>query len=43
MKPDRREFLGTLLGGAGWAMLGGCASTMQTCQQQIANRDPVSA
>ncbi|HMG20176.1 MAG TPA: tyrosinase family protein, partial [Kofleriaceae bacterium] len=38
MKPDRREFLGTLLGGAGWAMLGGCASTMQTCQQQIANR-----
>jgi len=38
MKPDRRDFLNTLLGGAGWAMLGGCATTMQSCQQQIANR-----
>ena len=37
MKPDRREFLGTLLGGAGWAVLAGCASN-QSCQQIIANR-----
>lgn len=37
MKPDRREFLGTLLGGAGWAMLGGCA-TLKSCQETIANR-----
>ncbi|HEX7843115.1 MAG TPA: tyrosinase family protein [Kofleriaceae bacterium] len=37
MTQDRREFLGTLLGGAGWAMLGGCA-TLKDCQQAIANR-----
>ena len=37
MKPDRREFLGTLLGGAGWAVLAGCAG-QQSCQQIIANR-----
>jgi len=37
MKQDRREFLGTVLGGAGWAMLGSCA-TFQSCQQAIANR-----
>jgi tyrosinase len=38
MTQDRREFLGTLLGGAGWALLGGCATTMQSCKEQIANR-----
>jgi tyrosinase len=38
MKQDRREFLGTLLGGAGWAMLGGCATTLQSCKEAIANR-----
>jgi tyrosinase len=37
MKQDRREFLGTLLGGAGWAMFGGCA-TLKSGQEAVANR-----
>lgn len=38
MKQDRREFLRTMMAGAGWGLLGGCATTQQSCQQQIANR-----
>lgn len=34
MKQDRREFLGTLLGSAGWAALGGCATTQSSVQGQ---------
>ena len=38
MVTKRRDFLKTASAGAGWAMLGGCASTIEDCQQMIENR-----
>jgi tyrosinase len=37
MQQDRRGFLRTALAGAGWGLLGSCA-TMKSCQEAIANR-----
>lgn len=38
MERNRRNFIKTAAAGAGWAMLGGCASTIQSCQEIIERR-----
>jgi tyrosinase len=38
MTQRRRDFLGTMIGGASWALLSACATNQEACRQQIANR-----
>jgi tyrosinase len=38
MTQGRREFLQTVMASAGWGLLGGCATSIQQCQEAIANR-----